>query len=354
MEVWGITKSLPGVALAAAKQAEIDGWTGLCFSDSQSRSADPYVAMSAVATSTSRLRMSTGVTNPATRHPSVTASAIASVQVVSDGRAELGIGRGDSSLAHLGSAPAPVKVFERYLGDLAAYLHGESAPLREFGMEWTSLNDGVPLASVPGENRLEWLELAEVKPVPIWAVASGPRVIKAAAGVVDRVMLAVGASSARVRWGIEQARAVRSDIQVGAYVNVVVGEDKEQLRSIAAGGVAGMARFSAMHGTAVGAMDDRERAVVESIPTRYDMTRHFQSSNRAAVLPPDFVDEYAILGSPTEVLERVHHLVELGVDRLHVLGPVGDADPQTARVLRRNFVEKVLPALVAMPTQGAR
>ena len=39
------------------------------FMDSQSLCADPYVMMGAWAVATERLELSTGVTNPLTRHP---------------------------------------------------------------------------------------------------------------------------------------------------------------------------------------------------------------------------------------------------------------------------------------------
>jgi 5,10-methylenetetrahydromethanopterin reductase len=345
VELWGITRSLPEAALAAGKQAEDEGWTGLCFSDSQNRSADPYVAMTLVAQHTSRLRVSTGVTNPTTRHPAVTASAIASVQLASRGRAELGIGRGDSSLAYLGMAPAPVSVFEEYVRNLAAYLRGESVPNHNVDAVRT-LHDGVPLADVAVVNRLEWLEPAGVPQVPLWAVASGPKVIDAASASADRVLLAVGASRERLAWGIARARAARPHLLVGAYVNVLVGDDREQLRRAASGGIAGLARFGAMHGKAVGAMSARDQQIIESIPARYDMTRHFQSSNDAAALPPDFIDEFAILGSAAEVIDRIDELAELGIDRLHVLGPSNDVPVEEATALRRAFIRRVLPEVV--------
>ena len=77
--------------------------------DSQSLLCDPYVALTAAASSTERLGLGIGVSNSITRHPAVTASAIASVQELSGGRAVLGLGRGNSSLAYLGAGPATLK-----------------------------------------------------------------------------------------------------------------------------------------------------------------------------------------------------------------------------------------------------
>src|SRR5436305_12679606 len=128
-EFWTMGVALPRVAVRQAERAEASGWDGLLLVDSQILAGDCYIGLALAAHATSTLQLATGVTNPFTRHPAVTASAIATVQAESDGRAVLGIGRGDSSLAHLGLAPAPVVLFERYLAMVQAYLRGEQLPL---------------------------------------------------------------------------------------------------------------------------------------------------------------------------------------------------------------------------------
>src|SRR5947208_3561417 len=113
-------------AARTAQEIEAAGWDGMLVVDSQNLSGDPYVALALAATATTKLGLGTGVTNSVTRHAAATATAITSVNRVSNGRAVLGIGRGDSALAHLGRAPARLAQFERYLRQLQAYLKGES------------------------------------------------------------------------------------------------------------------------------------------------------------------------------------------------------------------------------------
>ncbi|MCH7897258.1 MAG: LLM class flavin-dependent oxidoreductase, partial [candidate division NC10 bacterium] len=98
-----------------AARAEEVGYDGIVYVDSQNLAGDCYVALALAAQATSTIKLGTGVTNSFTRHPAVTASAIATVQVESGGRAYLGIGRGDSALAHLGRAPHPVAAFDNHL-----------------------------------------------------------------------------------------------------------------------------------------------------------------------------------------------------------------------------------------------
>ncbi len=52
-----------------------------------------FAELGVLTRATSRLGLGTGVTNPLTRHPAVTAAAIATVQLESGGRAVLGLGR---------------------------------------------------------------------------------------------------------------------------------------------------------------------------------------------------------------------------------------------------------------------
>src|ERR1051325_10090329 len=108
---WTAGANAPATVTGQARRAEEDGWDGLGLVDSQNLAGDPYAGLTLAATVTTTLKLATAVTNPMTRRPAVTAAAIAGVQAESDGRAVLGIGRGDSALAHIGLAPAPVGLF---------------------------------------------------------------------------------------------------------------------------------------------------------------------------------------------------------------------------------------------------
>src|SRR5262249_24896005 len=128
LEVWTTGAAVPGLAARHAAAAEAAGYDGLALVDSQNLAGDCYVGLALAARATTRLRLPTGVTEPVTRRPAATAAAIAAIHAESGGRAVLGIGRGDSSLAHLGYAPAPVRVFEHALGRIQGYLRGEEVP----------------------------------------------------------------------------------------------------------------------------------------------------------------------------------------------------------------------------------
>src|SRR5207248_4499462 len=171
--------------------AEADGWDGLALTDSQNLAGDVFAALAIAAQATSRLLLATGATNPATRHPAVLASAMATIQVESAGRAWLGIARGDSALAYIGRKPMPLTGFEAALRETHAYLRGEVVNQDGFA------------------SRIEWLRRAGVPPVPMSVAATGPRVIEIAARTADAITFSVGADASRLRPAIELARNTR-------------------------------------------------------------------------------------------------------------------------------------------------
>lgn len=344
IEFWTRARPLPGTSKGAAVRAEEEGWDGLAFTDSQNLSGDPYVALGIAAAATERLQLGTGVTNPWTRHPAVTASAISCVHVESGGRATLGIGRGDSSLAYLGLAPASIAAFQDYLTDLGAYLRGDPVPLERTAGSGREADAALlPMGAGPTESRIAWLAGgSEVGSVPVFVVASGPRVIAIGARHAQRVTLAVGADTARVAWAVQEARSARPDVAVGAYVNVVVDEDRDQARALGAGAIASIARFSAMHGHMSGPADESQRAVIEAIPGSYDMHKHFATGRQADLVTEDFADRFAILGPASYCVERLEELAEIGIDRFHIMGVSRDVDPEIARSSYDAFVEQVL------------
>lgn len=350
-EFWTTGAGLPKRTVSLARRAEEEGWDGLALVDSQNLAPDPYVQLALAAQATTRLKLATAVTNPLTRHPAATATAIATVQAESDGRAVLGIGRGDSSLAHLGLAPAAPAAFERYLIRLQAYLRGEEVP---FDTATDGAGMAAPVATLglaagPAGSRIEWIARGGAGPkVPVDVAATGPRVISIGATWADRVTFAVGASPERIRWAIEVARSAAgaSAPSLGAYVPVLVHDDRRVARELISGGVASFARFSVMHGTVAGPVTDTERAALSAVHDRYDMHAHFShGSPQSRDLPAGVVDTFGIAGPPGYCTERLAELIELGLDKVVVMGGGIGMDREAARRSRRLLSEEVLPKL---------
>ncbi len=349
LELWTLTALALESAAARAARIEAAGWDGLAVVDSQNLADDAYLVLAAAAGSTERLGVATGVTNPLTRHPAVTASAVAGLQVLSGGRAVLGIGRGDSALAHVGRAPAAVPAFERYLAAVQAYLRGDDVAFEDLAEHATIAApvEALRLADAPTTSRMHSLRPGLPK-VPVEVAATGPRVIEAAARHAERVMFGLTADLDRLRWGMATAAAAGTDVRFGAYINVVCHPDLQVARALVRGGLSTFARFSVMHGAVTGPATDDQRAVLGDVHQRYDMTAHTRSgSDQAEALTPAFIDRAAIVGPPDHCIERLHELAAAGIDKVTVIGPTAGADPDAARVAARLFTAEVLPAVRA-------
>jgi len=347
VELWTAGTSHASVAPRAAARAEEQGWDGMVVVDSQNLAGDAFVGLALAARETATLKLGTGVTNPATRHPAATAAAIASVDVVSRGRAHLGIGRGDSALAHLGLAPASPDELERFVRIVRAYLRGEPVSfedLRPYERDGARAVETLGLAGHPQDSRLHWVR-TEHDPVPVEVVATGPKALRIAGAAADRVLLAVGADADRVAWAIGVARAAGAT-SIGAFVNVVVHDDVNTARELGGGGLATFARFSAMDGTVHSPIDAESERVLHEVHDRYDMNQHTRAgSPQAGRLTTNFASRFGILGPAGYCAGRLRELAQLGIDRFIIVGPSMDADREQARVAADAFVAEVLPAV---------
>lgn len=345
---------MPRSAVKQAKRAEDEGWDGLGLVDSQNLAGDPYIELALAAHATSTLRLGTAVTNPLTRHPAAMATAIATVQAESDGRAVLGIGRGDSALAHLGLAPAPVADFERYLARLQGYLRGEDVPfdVELDGSGSVRPSESLGMAGGPTSSRLRWLREGFVK-VPVDVAATGPKVIAVAARHADQISFAVGADQERLSWAIDVARTAAveagrdpSELSFGAYVPVCPHPDRARAKELISGGVASFARFSVMHGSVAGPVSDEQRESLHAVHANYDMGSHFtQGSPQSAFLTDEVIDRFGIAGPSGECVERLGGLIELGLSKIYVMGAGFSSDRTETAAVRARLSTEVLPAL---------
>ena len=335
LEVWTLSVPLPKLSAELAARAEAAGFDGIAFTDSQNLTGDVFAGMALAAKATSRIGLATGVTNPVTRHPAATASAIATIHALSGGRAVLGIGRGDSALFQIGLEPAPLAVFERFLSQLATYLRGGAVDLEGFA------------------SRLRWLDSLKLPPVPVDVAATGPRVIELSARIADRITFAHGANPERLRWGIEKARKARAaagldpdTLGYGAYVNVAPHPDVSVARELVRGGVGTFAHFSGMRGSSGDGVPAEDRAVFEGIHARYDRPNHTLGRARhAAALDDDFLERFAIVGPTQHCVTRLRELADTGISKLILTSASFDADRAEAGRSRALLENEVLPAV---------
>ena len=174
--------------LALTRQAEDAGFDYGWLFDSHVLWREPYVLLTLMAQATTRLRLGTCVTNPATREPSVTASTLAVLDEVSGGRMDLGIGRGDSARRVLGKPPTTMATLEEAIIVIKALVEG-----RTVEYEGTEL-------------RLPW---AGRWTLPVWVAGYGPMALSMTGRVADGIILQL-ADPDLIRWFVGQVREAAS------------------------------------------------------------------------------------------------------------------------------------------------
>jgi 5,10-methylenetetrahydromethanopterin reductase len=343
-----------------AHQAEDAGFDGMFITDSQNLWMECWVALTVAATETERLKLGTAVTNPVTRHAAVTADAAASLQEVSKGRVLLGIGRGDSALAYLGHAPAPLPRFARYLQQLQGYLRGEDVPFDTDGF-----TDLPPLGTlgyerVPRSSRIRWLPGTQPK-VPVDVAGSGPKVVRLAAQLADGVTFGVGAEIGRLRAMLDMATKARTEaglagapFSCSAMVTVVPHQDAAVARRLAAGGVALAGRWSVMQSRKpIAGVDEQTRAQFDMARTSYDMTRHAEThSSHAASMNDELVDRFGIAGPPDHCIDRLRGLMSLGLDRIVFNTRIRGATEEEQADVTHLMLNEVLPNISGRARDG--
>ncbi|MEZ5498642.1 MAG: LLM class flavin-dependent oxidoreductase [Steroidobacteraceae bacterium] len=339
-EIGFVMEPSPRTTATLARRLEAMGFDLLLCPDTQNLSADPYGQLSLAAAATTRLRLGTGVTNPVTRDAAVTASAMATLQLESGGRAVCGIGRGDSSAAHIGKRQASTAELANYATTVAAYLARKTVPRGETA------------------STIRWLAELQLPKVPIDIACTGPKTIAMAVDCADRISFAVGSAPERLSWAMDQALKRlresgrrRDSVKIGAYVNIVCHAERERAVQLARMGVGLVAHFTGMKHAPTEHLPPRLRTVAEQLKSGYDMQRHAQEHGRhLADIDDEFVRWFAIAGDPHYCRTRLKALIELGLDHLYFITGSPVAAPHAARVtasvdLAELAAREVLPAL---------
>ena len=288
-----------------AKRAEANGFGYGWIFDSHILWRDPYPLLTLIGAATSDLRLGTCVTNPATRDVTVTASALATLNEITGGRMDLGIGRGDSARRVMGKKPTTVAYMEECCRIIRALTTGETVNL-----------DGTDI-------QMPWVSHG---PVPVWVAGYGPIALAAAGRVADGVILQL-ADPDIIRWCLGFVRAAAEEagrdpdaIQVMAAAPAYVSDDL------------GMARdkvrwFPALVSNHVVDLinkypkDDLPEALWKYVEKRegYDYHHHAEvGSDNARFVTDEITDQFAVVGPPEAHRERLDQLRAAGVTQFNI------------------------------------
>jgi len=161
---WDIFLAPAAESWKVVKRAEELGYSRAWFYDTQLLNAELFVAMTAAAMQTSRIRLGTGVLIPSNRIAPVTASALASLNALAPGRVDFGISTGFTARRTMGLRPVTLGAMEEYIRVVRGLIDGQT-------LEWS-------FEGAPRTIRFLNPEIGAINvrdPIPLHVAAMGPR-----------------------------------------------------------------------------------------------------------------------------------------------------------------------------------
>lgn len=303
-----------GKMIRLAKLSEELGFSHIWVGDSHLIWREAYVNMAAVALNTSKVKIGTGVTNPLTRHPSVVASAYATLEEYAPGRMIVGIGLGDSSVETIGMKPAKLAYFEKTLQQMRELFAGKEV----------QLETGKIHMKHPCKGK-----------VPIYIAASGPKMLELSGRIADGIIVLVGVSDEYLRHATEKIAAGAkaagrklSDIDLVLWVPCAVS-DKAPAKDAVKAHVARVVAHPLPY-----VLDPEEQKVLADIRKTYDYYHHMeQEANHAEVIPDWLVDKFAVAGTVAECRAQVERIKKSGIQQIAII-PYSAPGEERADTLR--------------------
>jgi 5,10-methylenetetrahydromethanopterin reductase len=335
---------VPGTApmrelISLIQSVEEAGFDGVGILDSQLLCRDTFVTLGQAATHTARLALFPAVTNPFTRHPSVLAGAIQTVEELAPGRVKFVIGTGYTSASTIGRKPATLDEMRACLAAVKALLAGERV---DFG-------------GTPGR-----LAYASGRRIPLLMAASGPKAIEVAGEIADGVVLLVGFNRGIVETaldhlerGARRAGRRREDLEIIWAVRTGTAGTSEEARRLARPTAVhwGILRWGG-HWLGPAGLRLPKLEIPDAVWKIYPDLSHaedWEAAIAATSFVPDEVvaqlcNAMGLVGTPEDCAGRIAEMTKLGVRNLYLMPFQTFAAPEQEV---RAFRDAVFPRLRA-------
>ena len=295
-------------------EAEEAGFAGVGIPDTQLVTRDAFVALALAAERTSRIMLYPAVTNPVTRHVSVVASLVRTIEELAPGRVHVMVGTGYSAVRTIGRRPATLAAMRDFTARLRQLLGGEELDF-----------DGAP----------SHLQYASGSVPPIILTARGPRALALAGEIGDGVVANVALHPNTIAWGrshVGQGAAVsgrdtspasgfQEIFDISTHIAATHEEALHQARHVCAHWVTQSALVSLLR---IGGVDVPEMSFPPELLNAYPDLYHAEDQEQVVRLTSFLSDEMVGqlcgviggYGTAEEVAERLAMAGEQGVTRI--------------------------------------
>lgn len=329
---------LPNI-IAQSRLVEQLGYDSVWLLDSQLVGRELYATMGAVALSTDRLLIGSGVTQPYTRHATVTACGHATVDDLAPGRVLLGIGRGDSAVLGIGGTPPTFAEFRRYIEECRRLMRGDRFEL-----------NGKTVG-------LQFVKPDHPKHIPIYIAASGPQALELAVRHGDGVIIHCGAGEVmigrameHVREGARKSGRDLSTIDVVWWVHTSIDDDWAKVKEHYRPKMVSKFRHKRPVSIEEQLGDTVDKETLERAKNSYNFMEHATAGAAHGVWADLFPDELwkqeAFLGNAADVYERARIGLEKNPEISHVvINPPASGFGITVEAIYERFAHGVMQRL---------
>jgi 5,10-methylenetetrahydromethanopterin reductase len=277
------------------------------------------VILAAVAEATSRIELGTCIVNPYTVHPSEIAMVAATLDELSEGRFNLGIGAGAGEFLKWLGMPQqrPLKTTREAILAINAVLTGETVD------SWQ------PEA---------YLRFKPRRRVPIYLAAFSPNMLRLTGEVADGALPLLfppehyDTVAPLIEEGTEKAGRSMDDIDFAACVWCSISADRVEAENVLKDKIAYYGHaLSPLIWDRLGVTQEDFRPIEQALMTD-------RNPERARSLVDDRMLRIGIAGSPDEIVERLESLVDRGVKHLSFGPPLGPDPAEAIRTLGRDVL----------------
>jgi 5,10-methylenetetrahydromethanopterin reductase len=305
-----------------ARMAEENGFENVWVTDHYNN-RNVYATLAMIASKTEKIKLGPGVTNPYQIHPVVTASAVATINEISNGRAILGMGPGDkTTLKKLGlEMEKPVKRLKESIEVIRSIWGGK--PVKYDG-DFFKI-DGAKMDFKAGD-------------IPVYIGAQGPVMLKTAGMIGEGALINASNpkdfefSIPKCKEGMKEAGKEKFDIV--AYTCFSIDEDSEKAKN-AARIVVGF--------IVAGSPDlvfERHGIDLESVNKIRDALGKFDFGTLKKAVNDDMLTAFSISGSPDECMDKIEALYKTGVTQIVVGSPVGPKMADSIKIIGDKIIKR--------------
>lgn len=297
---------------------------------------DAYVRATLIAQTAANARVGIHPTNPLTREPQIMAAFLASIDALTEGRAFLDIGSGDSAVYNIGLEPASRATMADYITCVRALIAtGEGS-----------------YAGRP--QRVRWHREAVRSRIPITLCAEGPRTLHLGGRLCDGVIAGTGLlpevisdTIERVAAGAREAGRDPAEAEVWFTTRSSLDADRDTAIERIHASVSSILNHSMRFGLEGKHVPGQLRDKIAEYVAGYELYDHVLHAGRnprrmaELGLTEYALERYALAGNVKDWIERIAELAEAGASRLWLSTESGDLDRQIHYM--KVFTEQIMP-----------